>query len=291
MWAEEPEPKLFSIEWPNGARVALMFDLILEAWQELPPVSTAMTPVFPQRAKDLGLQDHATLSWQMYGGRTGFRRLVDILAKHQVPAAVTCSAMAAERWPTQVKEFSDAGNEILGHAYSQDHRMYFMSEEEELAEIQKCRAIFEQVTGQRIVGWSSPGGQRGDHTLKHLLREGFLYTRDTRDADVPYALLEKDGKVLVALGGSSAHDVTVLRGGNSLSAFVECFRHMLDQLREEGEAIPQMMTAICHSTHLGRPEGGWALNECLKYATDFDDVWICRPRDVAEHFLATRSKE
>jgi peptidoglycan/xylan/chitin deacetylase (PgdA/CDA1 family) len=285
MWMEKTEPVIQKVSWPGGAKVAIMFDLILEAWQELPPVSTAMTPAFPQKAKDLGLKDHATLSWQMYGGRTGFRRMVDILAKYDVPAAVTCSALAAERWPDQVKAFSDAGNEILGHAYSQDHRMYYMNEEEELAEIRKCREVFEQVTGQRIVGWSSPGGQRGDHTLKNLLRDDFLYTRDTRDSDVPYVIHEEGGKRLVALGGSSAHDVTALRGGNGLTPFVEQFCRMLDQLREEGETRPQMMTAICHSTHLGRPEGGWALNECLKYATGFDDVWICRPRDVAETFL------
>jgi peptidoglycan/xylan/chitin deacetylase (PgdA/CDA1 family) len=282
---EKTEPVIQKVQWPGGAKVAIMFDLILEAWQELPPVSTAMTPAFPQRARELGLKDHATYSWQMYGGRTGFRRLVDILAKYDVAAAVTCSALAAERWPDQVRAFSDAGNEILGHAYSQDHRMYYMSEEEERAEIRRCREVFEQVTGQRIVGWSSPGGQRGDHTLKNLLREDFRYTRDTRDSDVPYVVHEEGGKRLVALGGSSAHDVTVLRGGNGLGPFVEQFCRMLDQLREEGETRPQMMTAICHSTHLGRPEGGWALNACLKYATGFDDVWICRPRDVAEAFL------
>jgi allantoinase len=223
----------------------------------------------------------------MFGGRTGFRRLVDILEKHNVPAAVTCSGLAAERWPDQVAEFAEAGNEILGHAYSQDHRMYFMDAEEELAEIQKCRQIFQEITGQRIVGWSSPGGQRGDHTLKNLLEEDFLYTRDTRDADVPYVVLEDRGRRLLALGGSSAHDVTVLRGGNGPSTFVENFCRMLDQLREEGEARPAMMTAICHSTHLGRPEGGWALNQCLQYATSFDDVWMCRPRDVARHYLAS----
>ena len=72
MWLDEPEPVIRRIPWPNGAKVAVSIALILEAWQKLPPVSTALTPVFPKEAIDRGLTDHATLSWQLFGGRSGF---------------------------------------------------------------------------------------------------------------------------------------------------------------------------------------------------------------------------
>jgi peptidoglycan/xylan/chitin deacetylase (PgdA/CDA1 family) len=286
VWLDEPEPVIRRVPWPNGARVAVTINLILEAWQKLPPVSTALTPTFPKEAIDRGLTDHATLSWQLFGGRSGFSRSVGILNQHGVKASVICSALAAERWPDQVAAFAADGNEILGHAYSQDHRMYFMDEAGERAEVARCAQVFEKVTGSRPLGWSSPGGQRGDHTLTGLLAEGYEYCTDFSDAEVPYVALEQDGKRLLALPGSSVNDVNLMRNGHGTDVYVDIFCRMIDQLRAEGGTRPSMMTAIAHSTHLGRPNGGWALSKCLEYATQFDDVWLCRPQDIAEHYAA-----
>ena len=286
MWLDEPEPVIKRIPWPNGARVAVTIDLVLEAWQQLPPVSTALTPVFPKEAIDRGLTDHATLSWQLFGGRSGFARSVRILKQHGVTASVMCSALAAERWPDQVAQFAADGNEIVAHAYSQDHRMYFMDEAGERAEVSRCAEVIEKVTGSRPAGWSSPGGQRGDHTLSSLLAEGYAYCSDFSDAEVPYVALEQDGKRLLAMPGSSVNDVNLMRNGHGTDVYVDIFCAMIDQLRAEGDEYPGMMTAIVHSTHLGRPQGGWALNKCLEYAAKFDDVWLCRPQDIAEHYLA-----
>lgn len=282
MWFDEPEPVVEPVDWPNGARVAVMIDLILEAWAKLPPVSRPLTPAFPKEALDRGLIDHATFSWQLFGGRSGFRRSVSILESHGCPASVFVSAMAAERWPEQVAQFAAAGNEIVAHCYSQDHRMYFMDKDEDLAEVRRCAEVLEAVTGQRPVGWSSPGGQRGDHTLESLFQSGYLYSSDFSDCELPYVVIERDGRRLWALPGSSVNDVPTLRNAHSPSVYVDVFCHMIDRLRVEGAERPSMMNAIVHSTHLGRPDGGWALNECLSYARQFDDVWICRPRDVID---------
>lgn len=286
MWLDEPEPVIRRIAWPDGARVAVSIALILEAWQKLPPVSTALTPVFPKEAIDRGLTDHATLSWQLFGGRSGFSRSVSILKQHGVKGSVYCSALAAERWSDQVAAFAADGNEIVAHAYSQDHRMYFMDEAGERAEVARCAEVIEKVTGTRPRGWSSPGGQRGDHTLTALLAEGYSYSLDFSDAEVPYVALEQDGKRLLAVPGSSVNDVNLMRNGHGTGVYVDIFCRMIDQLRAEGGTRPSMMTAIAHSTHLGRPNGGWALSKCLEYATRFDDVWLCRPQDIADHYAA-----
>jgi hypothetical protein len=98
--------------------------------------------------------------------------------------------------------------------------------------------------------------------------------------------LEQDGKRLLAVPGSSVNDVNLMRNGHGTDVYVDIFCRMIDQLRAEGGTRPSMMTAIAHSTHLGRPNGGWALSKCLEYATQFDDVWLCRPQDIAEHYAA-----
>jgi peptidoglycan/xylan/chitin deacetylase (PgdA/CDA1 family) len=281
----DPEFELRRVPWPNGAKVAVAVDLILEAWQTLPPVSTALTPTFPKEAVERGLTDHATSSWQLFGGRSGFFRLTEILRAYDCPAAVYVSALAAERWPDQVAAFAGAGNEVVAHAYSQDHRMYFMDADADRAEVRRCAEVLEKVTGARPVGWSSPGGQRGDHTLTSLLAEDYLYCADFSDREVPYVVHEDAGRRLWALPGSSVNDVAIMRNGHETGVYVDVFCRMIDQLRFEGDTRPSMMSAIVHSTHLGRPHGGWALRQCLEYARRFDDVWLCRPRDIVEHYV------
>jgi peptidoglycan/xylan/chitin deacetylase (PgdA/CDA1 family) len=285
---DEKEPDVRYIGWPNGARVAVVIGLALEAWQKLPPVSTAMTPHFPQEALDRGLTDHATSTWQLYGGRTGFRRLRDVLAEYDCPGTLSLSALAAERWPEQVAQFVADGHEVMGHGYSQDMRMYFLDEEEERAEIRRCADIIQKVSGVRPVGWSSQGGQRSDNTPMNLLREGFIYEHDFRDTDVPYVVQQDgDARLLAMPGTYEVNDAMLLaKYGNAPSAYVEFFSRTFDRLYKEGETEPKMMTAIVHSTHFGKPFGAWALGECIRYAQQFDKVWFCRRRDIADWYLS-----
>lgn len=287
-WLAQPEPLVERVPWPNGSRVAVTILLVLEAWQKLPPVSTALTPVFPKEALDRGLTDHATFSWQLFGGRSGFSRTTSILKDYDCPGAVIVSGLAAKRWSDQVAAFAADGNEVVAHAYSQDHRMYFMDAAQDRAEVRQCADVLEKVTGQRPLGWSSPGGQRGDHTLQSLFDEGYLYSSDFSDCEVPYVVLQDGDRRLWAQPGSSVNDVGIFRNGHGPVTYVETFCHMIDQLRAEGSRQPSMMSAIVHSTHLGRPQGGWALGECLKYARSFSDVWLCRPRDIVEFYESNR---
>ena len=202
------------------------------------------------------------------------------MQEYDCPGAVLLSGLAAERWPDQIAAFAGAGNELVAHAYSQDHRMYFMDAGQDRAEVQQCADVLENVGGQRPLGWSSPGGQRGDHTLRSLLDAGYVYSCDFSDCEVPYVVLQDGERRLWALPGSSVNDVNLMRNGHGPGVYVEIFCRMLDQLRAEGARQPSMMSAIVHSTHLGRPQGGWALSECLRYARGFGDVWLCRPRDI-----------
>lgn len=262
-----------------------MISIILESWQKLPPVSTAMTPLFPKEYLDQGYTDHATASWQQYGVRAGFGRLSRVLERNNCVGSVTVSAIVGERSPKLLADFVSAGNEVVAHGYSQDKRTYLLSAEEEVAEVNLCADILEEASGMRPVGWSSQGGQRGDNTPRHLLDAGYTYEGDFRDGDHPY-VVERDGsRKLLAMPGGAVNDVPIFRNGHAPDIYFTQFRLALDQLRTEGRERPQMMGATAHSTHLGRPYGAEVLDQCLKYARQFSDVWICRRCDAAEHYL------
>jgi len=277
-----------SVAWPDGARIAINFHLVLEQWAAAHvETGVRVTPSFPRELVEAGQVDWATESWQSYGVYAGFYRLMDVLNEHGVKGSASISALAAETWPDLVREFVGAGHEAAGHAYSQDLRMYRMSPDEERADIRRCVETFTRVTGERPIGWGSPGGQRSDLTPALLLEEGFLWSQDFRDDDVPYIALERDGRKLVAMPNSFEINDAVLMGryGNPPSVYVEFFCRSFDRLYEEGARAPKVLTALAHGTFFGRPFGGWALAECLRYAQKFPQVWIARRRDVAQWYL------
>jgi peptidoglycan/xylan/chitin deacetylase (PgdA/CDA1 family) len=276
------------IPWPDGAHIAVNFHLVLEQWGGIGHEAGArVTPGFPRELIESGKTDWATKSWQDYGGETGFYRLMDVLDEYGVQGSASISGLAADTWPDLVKEFVDAGHEPGGHCYNQHSRMYLMTPDEERADIRKCVETLERVTGTRPIGWGSPGGQRSDLTPQLLLEEGFLWSQDVRNSDVPYIMLEQGGRKLVAMPNTFEINDNMLFGryGNPASVYVEMFCRSFDRLYKEGERAPKLLTAILHATHFGRPFGGWALEECLRYVRQFPEVWIAQRRDVARWVL------
>lgn len=58
-----------------------------------------------------------------------------------------------------------------------------------------------------------------------------------------------------------------------------------DYLRAEGlQGAPKMMSVGLHCRLVGRPGRAAALARFLDYVKSFDDVWVCRRIDIAEHW-------
>ena len=278
------EPVIRSVPLPNGAKIALTVQLTLEAWAD---TAMARGRNMPEEAIRKGVPDWATLSAQLYGPRTGAQRLAATMEDYGVRACVHLSGLVAERWPDLVAGLARNGHEIVGHGYTQDQAMVTLDEDEDLAVVRKCSEVIAAVTGQRPVGWSSHGSRRGNYTVLSLLKEGYTYTRDFRDADLPYVVAQLgDRRLLAMVRTDEINDLPISRSGPP-SVFVEYFKRNFDQLYAEGEkGDPKVMTCVTHATVFGRPWGATALAECLKYVQGFDDVWLTTGREVADHYLA-----
>lgn len=281
------EPKLKSIPFPNGAFVAVTVQLALEAWSENVASGSVLGTSLSQKAIERGIPDFATTSWQDYGGRTGMWRILDVLNSHGVSASCSISALAAQKWPELVKTIAQSGHEVVGHGFSQDSPMVEMDENEDLEVVTKSTKILEEVSGQRPVGWSSHGSRRGVYTVLSLMKNGYLYTNDFRDSDVPYVVAEMGEKRLMSLPRTDEiNDFFLIRQhGASPSTYVDYFKRGLMQLHSEGSRNPKVLTCVAHGVLLGRPWGGSALAECLEYATRLDNVWLCTRKELAEWAL------
>jgi allantoinase len=277
------EPELRSVPLPNGANIAVTAQLTLEAWENS---DRARGRNMPEEAIRQGVPDYATMSAQLYGPRVGAQRLAATFEEYGVCACVHLSGLVAERWPDLVASLARNGHEIVGHGWSQDEAMVTMDEETDLDVVRRCSEAVEAVTGLRPVGWSSHGSRRGRYTVLSLLKQGYTYTRDFRDADVPYVVAQLGNRRLLAMVRTDEiNDLPISRIG-APSMFIEYFKRNFDQLYAEGEAgQPKVMTCVTHSTVFGRPWGATALAECLKYVQGFDKVWLTTGQELADYYL------
>ena len=64
--------------WPNGERIAVVFNVCLEAWSDgkAPGISPMGNPL------PAGVLDTMAISWAAYGVEIGIHRLMDAFARH-----------------------------------------------------------------------------------------------------------------------------------------------------------------------------------------------------------------
>jgi len=273
-------PDIRAIPLPNDARVAFTVQVALEA------SSNSRGARMPEEAARRGLPDYAAESAQLYGPQSGVGRLAETIEGHGMQACIHVSGLVGERWPDLVAELARKGHEMVGHAYSQDEQMALMDETDDLQTVRRCTDIIEKVTKQRPVGWSSQGSRRGRFTVLSLLKEGYTYTRDFRDSDIPYVVAQLGPRRLLAMTRTDEiNDLPISRANLPPSVFVEYFKRAFDQLYQEGQTAPKVMTCVTHATVSGKPWGASAVAECLAYVRQHDDVWCATGREVADHYL------
>ncbi len=191
---------------------------------------------------------------------------------------------ALELNPDAGAALAELGHEVAGHGYRWlDYREIDEATERNHIDL-TCRLI-EKATGQPPVGWYT--GRVSPNTRRLLLETGhILYDSDAYDDELPYWLADGGRTHLVVPYTLVNNDIryVVSPGCANAGDFFTLLRDAFDVLWEEGERQPKMMSVGLHSRFSGHPARAAAIARFLDYATDKEGVWICRRRDVAEHW-------
>lgn len=274
-------------QWPGGARVALQCVLNVEEGAESSVLngdagSEAYLHELYGRPSRIGARDPSVESLYGYGSRAGVWRVLDLFEERGLPLTAFVVGRALELNPRVGEALRDADHEVAGHGWRWiDH--HGLLEDVEREHIRRTVAVIERICGRRPVGWYA--GRQSLNTRRLVREEGFLYTSDAYDDDlpywaeqglvVPYTLVNNDARYLMPTGFASGDD------------FFAMLRDALDQLRHEGTRAPKMMSVGLHGRISGQPARARALARFLDYARGFDDVWICRRDDIARHWRDT----
>jgi peptidoglycan/xylan/chitin deacetylase (PgdA/CDA1 family) len=267
--------------WPGGRRVAVVFNVCLEAWSEgkAPGISPMGNPLPP------GILDNMAISWAAYGAKRGIYRLLEAFARHNARASVMVSAVLAERTPAAVQAVANAGHEVLSHSYAMDAIPALMSEEEERANIRRCTALLEEVSGKRVKGWISPRGTPSANTARLLAEAGYVWYGDVFDDDMPYVQTFDERRIVAIPLATDVNDMPSMKYGHPPRAMVETFEEHLARIAERREG-PVIVDVTSHAHIFGRPHGAYHYEKIIRIAASTPDIWIATRAEIAELVLA-----
>lgn len=284
--AHPPEPG-----WPGGARLALQFVLNVEKGAESSILngddrSEAYLHELPGRPARLGERDLSVEGMYEYGARAGCWRLLELFSERCLPLTAFAVGRALELNPELARALAAAGHEVAGHGYRWlDYRE--IPEEEERRHLRLTIEVIADLCGRRPLGWYTG---RVSHHSRRLLREegGFLYSSDAYNDDlpywlpaegdlpphlvIPYTLVNNDARYLLPHGLACGDD------------FFHLLKDAFDQLWQEGERHPKLMSVGLHGRISGHPARARALARFLDYAQGQEGVWICRREEIARHW-------
>ena len=118
-----------------------------------------------------GLTTPTPMSQGTYGARVGLPRILNLLAKYDLPATFFVPGIVAEMHPEKVQGIKAAGHEIGHHGYTHVNPID-LSYEEEWEQIAKGIAALEKVAGVRPKGYRSPAWALSNNSIEIFKAQG-----------------------------------------------------------------------------------------------------------------------
>lgn len=97
--------------------------------------------------------------------------LIGILEQYGAKATFFVTGDFAERFPDDIKKFSEKGHDIANHSYGHPH-IDQLSYEELKADTDKCNAVIQELTGQSPLLYRGPYGEYNNTILEILEAQG-----------------------------------------------------------------------------------------------------------------------
>lgn len=275
-------PRRPQVAWPNGARVALWVNVVLEQF----PLDTGTTP-FPV---PLGLErpypDYWNYTLRDYGNRVGCFRLFRMLDGLGVRSSVALSAKLAKSTPYLANDILSRGYEVVGHGLDMAHlHASGMTLEQERHWIRDSVETLRN-TGATPKGWLSPGQSQSGDTLRLLAEAGFEYCCDWSNDDMPY---EFTG---AASGLASMPYPLELSDVFCMSLWQQTAAEFADQILDKFNALEReamaeggrVMALTLHGSISGQPYRVRAIREALAKMMARPGVWSATPSQILQAF-------
>jgi peptidoglycan/xylan/chitin deacetylase (PgdA/CDA1 family) len=267
--------------WPGGKRIAVVFNVCLEAWSDgkAPGISPMGNPL------PAGVLDTMAISWAAYGVKTGIYRILEAFGRHGAKSSVMVNAVIAERAPEAVRAVADGGHEVLSHSYAMDVIPALLSDDDEKNNIARCTDLLEKTSGTKIQGWLSPRGTSKPSTPKLLADAGYRWYGDVFDADLPYVLEYGNKKIVAIPLAYDVNDMPSMKYGHPPKMMLDSYNEVIDIARSRAEEL-RIIDVTSHAHIFGHHRGAYYYEKIIEAAVSAPDVWVGTRAEIADHVLA-----
>ena len=280
-----PIAKRSPITWPDSARLAFALVVNLEHYEVAPPEVAVPPPSLAGTRSPLPHPDIRNYSQRAYGPRVGLFRLMSILNRHGIKAAMAVDAASAVRYPSIVRQCASYDWSFIAHGLTFNRTITSqMSEQEEVAYINASIASVEMATGERPTGWLSPGYSESPRTLRLLAAVGIEYVCDWHNDEQPYEFsISSTSRPLIAIPISLELDdyFAMWTKPVKVTDHYRLIEETFNSLYVEGG---RLFILSVRPFITGQPFTSKYLDRFLAYVTQQQGLWITTPDEIAQWF-------
>ena len=278
----------YKVTWPNNAKLALQFVLNYEEGGENCVLNgdkhseTFLSEIIG--AKPIEDRHMNMESIYEYGSRRGFWRIYNKFVERKLPLTIFGVGLALQQNNEICSAIKESNFEVVSHGYRWiDYQ--FVDETTEKDHIIKSYNIINEIFGTYPKGWYT--GRTSPNTRRLIIENtDVIYDSDSYSDDLPNWEKIGNKKHLIIPYTLDNNDMrfATSQGFNSGEQFFQYLKDSFDCLYKEGEHNPKMMSVGLHCRLIGRPGRMQSLIRFLDYVQNFDDVWICRRDEIADHW-------
>jgi peptidoglycan/xylan/chitin deacetylase (PgdA/CDA1 family) len=281
-----------AVTWPGGRRLAVSVVINFEEGAELQvgdgdPVSERLGEVIS--VVEPGVRDMGQEQIFGYGMRAGLWRMLDALDGERLPATFFFCGRAVERVPSLAAEVVRRGHEPAVHGWRWTPHSAYADTADEARDIARCVDVIRQSTGTAPLGFFCRGSE-SPRTRALLAEQGFLYSSNAFDDDLPYWDRSVSPALLIVPYALDSNDMKFFHpnGFVRASEMVAYVADALSVLIAEAKAgKPRLLNIGFHLRIVGRPARFKAFADVLALLRRHDaDVWVATRVDIARSFAA-----
>lgn len=265
-------------DWPGGKRLALHFSLNLEHFRFGAGIGNDYGVPQPQ-------PNIRSYGWRDYGNRVGAFRLLELAEAYRFQYAALVNSDLYAYCPGLVERLSARGDEIVGHGRTDSERQIDMSEEEETACIEEVTRTLRAHEGKQPAGWLAPYICQTSRSLELLKSNGYSYMMDWPIDDQPIWFRTQHGPILSIPYSHDLNDsIECVSRRTPSGIFCENLIDQFDEMLEESQKRPLVMSIVLHSFLLGQPYRLRQFRKVIEHIVAHrDDIWMTTPGAIAEH--------
>jgi peptidoglycan/xylan/chitin deacetylase (PgdA/CDA1 family) len=234
------------------------------------------------------LPDVPNWSWHEYGMRVGVWRFFDLFRRLNIKPTLSINARVCIDYPRIVEAVTKANWEMMGHSYDQ-MPMHVEHDPEEM--VVRSLDLLEKHTGQRPIGWLSPGFGELFNTPDVLAGAGIKYIAEWPYDDEPTRISTKHGPLVTLPYPIETQDVTTLAVQTQEAPyFAKKSIDAFERLYEESAKRPKFFAIAIHPYAVGQPHAIKYLESIYEHVAKFKGVLIWNGREIYDWYSKSPEK-